>query len=172
MGYTTWFNGSFEIDKPVNEEFENYINTFSSTRRMKRNVEKIKELYPNWKDQCFNGDLGVDGEYFIGSTKDYGQNREDSIVDYNHPPKTQPGLWCQWIIENNQLIWDEGEKFYDYIEWLKYMIENFFEPSGYKLNGEVEWQGEDYDDFGIIEVEDNIVYVKSGERSYRDREIV
>ena len=61
--------------------------------------------------------------------------------------------------DNNQLVWDEGEKFYEYIEWLEYLIENFFEPLGYVLNGQISWTGEDYDDRGIIAVVNNRVSI-------------
>lgn len=93
-----------------------------------------------------------------------GQDRDDSILDYNYAPKTQPGLWCQWEIteDGTELVWDEGERFYHYIEWLQYMINNFFNLAGYILNGEVTWNGEDDDDLGVIIVEDNNVIVEYG----------
>ena len=66
MGYTTYFDGAFQFDKPVTDELKNYINKFSETRRMMRDNDKIKELFPNWEELCFNGELGEDGEYFVG----------------------------------------------------------------------------------------------------------
>lgn len=164
MGYTTWFTGGLEFDKPVSEELAKYIEEFSLVRHMKRDIEKIKEIYPNWQEQCFNGNLGIDGEYFIGGSGVMGQANDSSIVEYNRPASTQPGLWCQWIIEDNQLVWDQGEKFYEYDAWLIYLIKNFIAPSGYKLNGEIQFQGEDEDDFGTICVIDNEVEVKYGMR--------
>lgn len=83
----------------------------------------------------------------------------------NRAPSTQPGLWCQWIInENGDLAWDEGEKFYEYEEWLVYLIDNFFAPSGYICNGDIEFQGEDMEDFGTIHVENNVVTIQYGMR--------
>jgi hypothetical protein len=46
------------------------------------------------------------------------------------------------------------------VEWLDYLIENFLEPWGIKVNGEVEWQGEERDDRGLIVVKDNEVTTK------------
>ena len=66
MGYTTDFSGSLSFNKPVASWLEEYINKFSETRRMKRDPEKIKELYPDWGELCFNGELGDEGQYFIG----------------------------------------------------------------------------------------------------------
>lgn len=165
MGYSTDFYGSVTFNKPITEELKNYINKFGETRRMKRDVEKIKKTFPDWEKNCFNGNLGVDGEYFVGGNGFMGQDRDDSIVDYNYPPETQPGLWCQWMIDDDgNLVWDGGEKFYEYGEWLKYLIENFLAPSGYVCNGEIEFQGEDMNDFGTIHVKDNVVTVEYGMR--------
>jgi hypothetical protein len=166
MGYTTDFFGSLEFNKPVTPWLAEYINKFSGTRRMKRDPEKIKELFPDYGKMCFNGDLGKEGEYFIGGVGPFGQDEDESVINGNMPAKAQPGLWCQWIItEGGTLEWDGGEKFYNYEEWLEYLIDNFFEPLGYILNGDIEWQGEDYDDFGTIHVENNIIYMKEGIRS-------
>ena len=165
MGYSTDFYGSVTFNKPITEELKNYINKFGETRRMKRDVEKIKKNFPDWEKNCFNGNLGVDGEYFVGGNGFMGQDRDDSIVDYNYPPETQPGLWCQWMIDDDgNLVWDGGEKFYEYGEWLTYLIENFLAPSGYVCNGEIEFQGEDMNDFGTIHVKDNVVTVEYGMR--------
>ena len=164
MGYSTDFYGTLSFNKPVAPWLAEYINKFSSTRRMKRDPEKIKEFCPKWGDMCFNGELGDEGQYFIGGHLDY-DNREKDIVDYNRPPAGQPGLWCQWIInDNGELEWDGGEKFYNYEAWLDYLIDNFFEPLGYVLNGDIEWQGEERDDFGIIHVENNFVDMQYGIR--------
>lgn len=171
MGYTTDFYGSLEFNKPVEPWLVDYIDKFNRTRRMKRDNEKIKELFPNWKELCFNGELGENGEYFVGGLGFMGQDKDGSVIDGNMPPITQPGLWCQWVIQDNQLVWDEGEKFYYYEDWLEYLIDNFFEPFGYVLNGDIEWNGEDDDDFGIIHVEDNCIEMKYGIRVMSMREI-
>jgi len=48
------------------------------------------------------------------------------------------------------LEWDRGEKFYDYAEWLKYLIDTFLTPWGIELSGEVTWQGEEVGDVGVL----------------------
>lgn len=158
MGYSTEFNGSLTFNKPVTEELKNYINKFANVRHMKRNVNKLKEVHPNWQNECYKGDLGYEGEFFIGGTGFMGQGDDKDIIDHNNPPYEVPGLWCQWIInDNDELEWDGGEKFYNYVEWLDYLIDTFFEPEGYILNGTIEFQGEDSDDCGYIKVTNNIV---------------
>lgn len=168
MGYTTYFNGSPKFNKPVEDWLVDYIDKFTRTRRMRRDNTKIKELFPNWKKLCFAGNLGEDGEYFIGGLGFYGQDHDDSVLNINGPARTQPGLWCHWVIggDNDELMWDKSEKFYDYIEWLKYMIDDFFEPLGYTLNGDISWEGEEPDDFGNIHVENNVVNANYGIRVY------
>ena len=95
-----------------------------------------------------------------------------------HDPRNErvPGYWCQWIIGtdydgNEALVWDENEKFYNYVEWLEVLIERFFAPEGYILNGEVEYQGEDSEDFGTIEVKDNVVTQHCGIHAFDLSEI-
>lgn len=137
---------------------------------------------------------GNEGEYFVGAGGSFGQdNKCKSIIDFNEAPgaldrnlfrdfneyweksqqhkkdgKCQPGLWLQWVLneDGTQLEWDGNEKFYSYVEWLKYLINHFFEPWGIKLNGEVEWQGEESSDIGKIVVTDNKVQVLAGRVVY------
>lgn len=166
MGYTTDFDGVLSFNKPVTEQLREYINRFSSTRRMPRSNEKIKEAYPNWRELCFFGDLGEKGEYFAPISNCYGQDDDGTVLDYNgYKESVHPGLWCQWIInDDGNLAWDDGEKFYNYEEWLNYLIERFFAPLGYVLDGEITWQGEASDDFGTIRVVDNVVTMQYGVR--------
>jgi hypothetical protein len=136
MGYTTYFLGKFNVmPEPLNSLKINYLNKFSNTRRMKRDFQNF----------------GVEGEFYIDGGGFAGQDKEDNIIDYNVPPKTQPSLWCQWISsEDGKFIqWDGSEKFYEYIAWLKYIIENFLMDK-YWLEGEVSWFGEDLNDVGKI----------------------
>lgn len=101
--------------------------------------------------------LGVNAEFFVGNTNDFGQEEIKDIVDYNSPPVRQPGLWCQWTPneDGTAIEWDQGEKFYSYVKWLQYIIDNFLQPWGYKLNGRVHWQGEESGDRGTIQVKNN-----------------
>jgi len=83
-------------------------------------------------------------------------NRED----HREEDKGYPGIWCQWVPNDDgtAIVWDEGEKFYEYIEWIKYLITNILEPRGYELNGKVHWDGEESEDKGYIIVTKNKVF--------------
>lgn len=166
MGYQTDFQGSFAITPQMTNAHRAYINQFNRTRRMKRNPDKTVML-PDATREAVMLPVGVDGEFFVGSKEDFGQDHTPDILEYNSPPSTQPGLWCQWEVnEDGELAWDEGEKFYNYVEWLEYLIANMLSPWGYKLNGQVRWKGEDSDDAGTITVTDNLVDAKHA--SYSD----
>jgi hypothetical protein len=158
MGYTTEFEGEFKLDKPLTEAQEKYLIKFAQTRRMERDADVVK-TFADPVREAVNLPVGIDGEYFVGGTGFYGQGHDPSVLDNNEPPITQPGLWCQWIpnSERNAIQWDGGEKFYNYIEWLDYIIKKFIIPWGYTLNGKVNWQGENPEDIGQIIVRDNVV---------------
>ena len=159
MGYTTWFKGVFKFNRLPSEYMRKYIKSFSTSRRVKRNNDLIKKEDPDWEKYCFKGNLGIEGEYYI-KYENYNYTMTQSILDFNEPPKTQPSLWCHWIInEDGDLCWDEGEKFYNYIEWLRYLIDNFFIKENLILNGKVDFQGEYDDDKGTIEIENNLIKV-------------
>lgn len=169
MGYTTDFWGDLKLSKNLTDEQFTYINLFSSTRRIKRDPNKLMEIYkgkhgiPTPESNTPEGIYGVDGGYYV-------KDEFTGIVNYNEPPSDQPGLWCQWVVINRDtdtiLEWDGLEKFYHYTEWLKYLIKHFFSKWGVYLNGEIEWQGEDSSDFGKIVVENNVVTEKVGRKVY------
>jgi hypothetical protein len=192
MGYSTDFDGEFKLTPFATPEQVEYINKFIDTRRMGRKVDVLMEKFKgkfglpliktnllpasetSVTDLVDNGNgefvpvdrtaaeiYGVQGEFFIG-------DENTAVIDHNRPPTTQPGLWCQWTLDEDgtSLQWDGGEKFYSYVEWLQYMITNFFSPWGIMLNGEVEWSGEESSDLGKIIVVNNVVTVKQGTVNY------
>ena len=137
---------------------------------------------------------GFRGEYFAKDDGDMGQGNDGSVIDHNAASGEiawkdyngdwakreelqnainadiikQPGLWCQWQLDDETtLSWDGSEKFYNYIDWLKYLIVHFFEPWGIKLNGECFWQGEDNSDMGKIEITDNVINIYETEVEYK-----
>lgn len=165
MGYTTDFSGQFSLDKPLTAEHKAYLLAFNQTRRMKRDAAK---LGPDPIREAVKLPAGTDGGYFVGSRADYGQDKTSDILDYNSPPEGQPGLWCQWVPneDGTAIVWDEGEKFYDYVEWVQYLIDNFLAPWGYVVNGAVEWDGEDRDDMGRILIVNNQVITQQAKIVY------
>jgi hypothetical protein len=160
MGYTTDFDGSFELDRSLASEHREYLVQFNETRRMRRDPSRLK-IDPI-RDAA-KLPHGPEGAYYVGGGGMMGQDREDSVVEYNSPPYGQPGLWCGWRPneEGTAIIWDGGEKFYSYVEWLQYLVDHFLGPWDYKLNGKINWYGEDHSDTGTITVKDNVISTSS-----------
>ena len=167
MGYSTYFFGNFKLDKPLKPEHAAYLLKFSATRRMKRHAQETATR-PDPVRIAAGLPIGDDGEFFVGAGEMAGQEHSSDVKNYNEPPATQPGLWCQWVPseDGTAIQWDEGEKFYDYMEWLEYLISKFLQPWGYILNGSVEWKGDESDDLGMILVVNNKVTVKQGKVVY------
>jgi hypothetical protein len=163
MGYTTDFSGAFALTPALTKEQDEYLTAFCQTRRMARDTSKLPISPNHLHEKAGMTDPGPEGAYFVDGDGFMGQSHEDpSIIDYNKPPIGQPGFWCQWLPTNDGecLEWDFGEKFYNYVEWLEYLIEHFFTPWGVTLNGAIQWYGDEPDDRGLIEVEDSVVTVK------------
>lgn len=160
MGYNTEFYGSFELSEPLSFEHKNYLRKFADTRRMRRN-ESILSKFKDPIREAVGLPVGVEGEYFVGGTGNFGQDHDESILDYNDQPRTQPCLWCQWVPseDGTKIEWNGAEKFYGYIQWIEYLLKNFLIPWGYNLNGTVHWRGEEFGDDGKIVVKDNVVSV-------------
>lgn len=153
MGYNTNFNGQFNLNKPLSEKDKEFLTKFAKTRRTARKVD---------------AKYGIEGEFYVDGAVRYGQGEDETILDNHRYPKTQPGFWCQWVPNDDgtAIVWDGNGKFYNYIEWINYLIKSILEPRGYSLTGYVKWHGDEPDDFGIISIENNVVRIGQGLRSY------
>lgn len=159
MGYTTEFEGSCQFDTPLTQSQVAYIHAFSRTRRMKRD-ESLVSLLSDPLRNSVGLPIGCEGEYYVGDEGLF--PGEKGIIDCNCPAATQPGLWCGWTVsvDGTTFEWDGCEKFYSYIEWLHYMIDNFFAPWGKHMSGIITWEGEDERDTGTIRINSNHVNVE------------
>jgi hypothetical protein len=162
MGYTTEFKGvGFWTEPQLRPEHRAFINAFAERRHMTLDASKIEAGPTRSAVGLDAGDHGINvlgDDTLEGDKLDMGSriNRSDYIVDYNRVPPGVPGLWCQWVVDDQGNInWDGNEKFYNYLEWLSFLMERYLKPWGYTLEGTVDWQGEDDDDFGRIIVSKN-----------------
>ena len=163
MGYNTEFLGSFKLNLPLDQKTADLINGITTTRRMKRDLNKIAKK-ENISNELALLKYGIDGEFYYDTNdfSNFGQTLDDTVIDSNIPPSTQPGLWCQWYYykENNTIEWDKGEKFYNYIEWIQYIIKKILVPRKYAINGEIEWVGDEDNDKGIIKIYNNDIFIE------------
>lgn len=149
MGYTTDFWGEVTVSPPLDTSEIDFLNRFAGSRRMNRKK----------------------GPYFAEPGGNYGQDRTDDIINYNDPPPGQPGLWCQWIPSDDgkTIGWDGGEKFYNSVEWMQYIIDHFLRPgaiakaelpflqANHVVSGIIDAQGEEPDDRWRLVVTNNKV---------------
>lgn len=108
----------------------------------------------------FDRDLTVREYKELLKIADYNEQDDGVLLDYTDAPETMPhGSYLQWQPNNygTGLEWNGGEKFYDYVHWLRWLIKHYFTPRNITLNGELRWQGEDISDVGILTVDNNKV---------------
>ena len=180
MGYTTDFAGTFQVSPPLTEEHRLYLGRFADTRRMQRDPT-IAATFPDPLRVAAGLPIGPQGAYYVGVPADvttweghWGQDRDASVLAYNGAASGQPGLWCQWVPtrDGTGIMWDGSEKFYDYVQWLQYIVDHFLKPWGYSLSGEVVWEGENRNDLGTIVARDNTITTHHGSVSYGREEML
>ncbi|WP_051291544.1 hypothetical protein [Fictibacillus gelatini] len=122
MGYMTWYTGKFTLNKPLEDETYNLLVGLAKTRRMKRDPKKLEEMGLGNAET-----FGVDGEFYYNPNdfEQFGQTWDDSILDYNTPPGTQPWLWLKWIPTRDRMAieWNGEPNSYHSELWIKYLVE-------------------------------------------------
>jgi len=157
--YAIHFTGSIQLDRPLQPEQTAYLRRFLSTRRISWANEYVQEL-PDPLREAVGLPVGHEGAYFVGLSLDelkvdvWQPLVKNQKLRQNKPPQGQPRLWCAWKLEEDGITLryaDKRELYFCYA-WLSYLIEHFFTPWDYQLNGEITWQGDDEADHGTIVV--------------------
>lgn len=171
MGYNTTFSGEFSLNKFLQPEHKAYLRRFAEIRHEAMDEETLKR-YPDPLREAVGLPVGKYGMYFTGLIDPDGVgddllNGSSLYLDKTNIMRTlevraegadwAPSTYCQWVpTYEGRGITDEGEKFYSYVAWLRFLIEHFLRPRGYELSGEVPYQGEQ-GEHGKIIVEHNEV---------------
>lgn len=83
------------------------------------------------------------------------------IADGRRDSKTITGIdaYFQWVPTQtlDGIVWDGNEKFYSYVEQLKWLCGDWLDQRGIEANGMFYWQGEETGDTGTISVMKNVV---------------
>lgn len=157
--YHIHFTGSVQLDRPLQPEQVAYLRRFLSTRRVSWAGEYVQEL-PDPLREAVGLPVGPEGAYFVGLSFNelkvdfYQPLVREQKLKLNKAPQGQPRLWCAWKLDEDGMTLrytDKQELSFCYA-WLDYLIDHFFTPWGYRLDGEIIWQGDDEADHGTIVV--------------------
>lgn len=74
--------------------------------------------------------------------------------------------YFQWVPADTlrHIVWDQGEKFYSYVEQLKWLCSVWLDQRGISANGVLYWQGEETGDTGTITVTNNVVVTHAAQK--------
>lgn len=74
-----------------------------------------------------------------------------------------PRGYMQWVPDESlkRIVWDQNEKFYDYEQWLKWIVAALA-SWGVEAAGAFKWQGESVGDVGELLVVDGLVTSNTG----------
>ena len=103
------------------------------------------------------------------------EERHDSRHDYGSPYREFPSIWCNFNIRNTSdggvFEWNESEKTYEGIGWIKHFIKFLIEcskDSPIYAEGIMYWQGDDSEDNGYISVDKNRIRTFEGTIEYQE----
>ena len=159
MGYDTYFNGEFELDKLLSDDQREFLDMWLNGDHVARDPALLKKADCSKRNlECLNllDRLGMElGEECVNYV---GQFNDGTTL--SHDVAALPGRHCVWeISRRGATISSERGTNEDYVAWLRYIIEHFLIPWGYVLNGECYWDGDQNDDKGEIEIENNVIKV-------------
>ncbi len=148
MGSTTTFKGTFQLNRPLTEAQRAYLDAFNEIGHYVHDEADIPEIDDPIRE-AVGLPPGPGGAYVVGQEGNFRRGQ----------PKGQPGNYCQWVPTKDGagIEWDGGEKFYDWPEWLTYIVDHFLKPWDLTLNGRVAYHGEDVGDAGYLVCKDNVV---------------
>lgn len=149
------------LDRELDQDLFQYLQSFFKMPHPKINVEKYKEMNPNWKEDTFFGCTGSNGEFILTNRKySYSQLYNNKLTS-GDPIGNLLTIYSYFTISdihkrNLKLINDQ--KYYrDIITWLLFFIENFLEtaPEPYFLNGQIRIKTNSKREF--IRIKNNII---------------
>lgn len=142
------FQGHFTLNKQLTPALHEFLNKLNQSRRMGR--------------FCDNEIYGFQGEFYV-------DDAAVPILNTNTPPITQPSLYCCWKPTEDGLgiEWDRNENFYEFTEWLNYIVNKILIPNDYSLTGDVDWVGDDPYEGGVLCVDNNFITLETfGKEDY------
>lgn len=182
MGYYTSFSGQLDILPAIEPHHRAYLEKYFDMPHYGYHEDKVATL-PDPLREAVGLPVGTDGAFVLavenpdehwttdGITLEPPKvgAREGWLKNMWQPPTGVPNGWCHWQLDPDESALrgpEDSAKFYGYHAWLRYLIQTFFHPWGYKLTGEIYWEGEERDDIGKFDVTDNVVTECRGRIDY------
>lgn len=102
----------------------------------------------------FNGSIKLSRQLTMGEAKQLLEFNEDP----DKVPAPHPNSYMQWVPGSTLdcIGWDGGEKFYEYAEWLQWIV-LWLAARGISSSGILSWSGEQAGDTGTLTVIDGRV---------------
>lgn len=143
MGITTYFDGAFTLEPAL-------------TRDQVRTIKQVsKHRHSNDSHPFEPVDLVAQVPYEMPARgvklAPVTRERATSGAEYDGDMEGSerawpfPSIWCDWEVseDGTRLRWNEGEKFYNYEGWLRFLIAQFLVPWEVTISGRVEFCRED-----------------------------
>jgi hypothetical protein len=159
MSYNIKLLGRFGFSRQLTEAEYEYLNAFARSARVARDESRASAL-PDPLRFAVGLPIGPQGGHYVGGASIENWTSDGSVVNANAPPRDQPNLRCQWIPtqDRNGIEWDRGPAFYEWVEWLEYLVAHFFVPWGIKVNGTVKMVGENEEEGNLYVVDNKVSY--------------
>lgn len=161
MRYPIQFDSHLTLDRPLLPQHLAYLKQFVQRRRIVLSVEYIQAIPDPLRD-AVGLPLGEEGAYFVGLDFDKERPRNPIALNVNRPPHGQPSLYCAWRFDlaGMSLNYSDSYNLYLCYVWLQYLLEHFLLPWGYRLHGEIYWQGAETADHGKITAYGNTLDIR------------
>jgi hypothetical protein len=145
MGYDTKFTGRFAFSRPLTAKECAILQAVHDHRHQ----DDFKLPYAASEIRPVEIEREIFKPCYIGE-------------GYDSISKKYPSRYCKWTVSLNKraLVWDKMEKFYNYVNWLEYLISHFFAVWGVQLNGTIKWKGANRGDQGTITMKNNKIRVE------------
>lgn len=129
MGYDTAFLGHFQFSRTLSADELQSLREFTETRH----------------EQPVKGERDFAAGELPTNTIDG--------VEYRLSDGC-PSIYCPWQPSQcgNRLAIPSAGKHEDYVQWLGFLKEQFFDDWGIQLSGRVLWRGEEFTDVGLIAI--------------------
>lgn len=93
-----------------------------------------------------------EAKFFLGMMYNEEMTVEQMVENYDISSKLQRS-YLQWAPGEDlqSFVWNQEEKFYEYVEWLQFVVDRLKEID-VGVSGQITWSGEDTGDTGVITI--------------------